>query len=199
MGYSVEMRYFVMKIWSLIDSIYYSISRLQYIKQENGLPSIFRVRITKYKGHKVVLSDGTSVYKNDILVKIHLHNIRILKETQPINGDIKKAMFVYKEVEKSLPYLASYIQNHCRRDDIKAIIGITMINKGTKKLGFESYSIYNRLYRKCKQLIQYPIFFISHPGQTKSIRDKPYPVYLFMSKKILFEKYQENVSSSKYS
>lgn len=71
--------------WGFLDIFYYHLSRLeslaeQYANQKN----ILRVRTTTYKGYNVTLSDGTEIHHNDILIKIHLHNIRILKRNEKI-------------------------------------------------------------------------------------------------------------------
>lgn len=50
--------------------------------------------------------------KNDVLVKIHLHNVQILKELHLMDNDLKKAIILYKKAKESLPYLALYIQRH---------------------------------------------------------------------------------------
>ena len=94
----------------------------------------FGLRLTKYKGRNIVLSDGTQINKNDTLVKIHLHNVRLLKELKNIKSEIKKAKMIYRYVQKSLPGIEIYIRNHCHSNEIKGIIGITPLNKGCERL-----------------------------------------------------------------
>ena len=113
------MRDYLISIWSLIDPLYYCCSRLSYPPCKEG--NIFRVRLTKYKGRNIVLSDGTQINKNDTLVKIHLHNVRLLKELKNIKSEIKKAKMIYRYVQKSLPGIEIYIRNHCHSDKIKGI------------------------------------------------------------------------------
>lgn len=170
-----------------MDPIYFSLTRLQYLNEEKESPTILRVRLTRYKGYRIVLSDGTVINKNDLLIKIHLHNVKILRRTFGIKSEIKKAIITYKLVKQSLPYLATYVQEHVNNEEIKGVIGITVLNRGTEKLGFEKHPIKNRFYKKIKQLIQYPIYLLSH--STTSSKNKPYPVYVFMSKEVLLKKY----------
>lgn len=185
------LRKIMIYLWSIVDPLYFACTRLQYIHREDGEPCVFRVRLTSYKGHPVVLSDGTRIQKNDVLVKIHLHNVRILKEVQSMTSDYRKGAFFYKQIRDSLPYLAYYVKNHWKAQQIKGIIGITMLDSDTlaAKLGFERHRIKNKIYKFIKQMIQYPIYYLSHVNQPSHHKHKVNIQYLFMSKNILLEKY----------
>ncbi|MBM7572146.1 YkoP family protein [Aquibacillus albus] len=171
-------------IWNLLDPVYYSLSNLKQINSKTIQKSIFRVRLTKYKGPNYTLSDGTVIKRNDLLVKIHLYNIKILKEIKTIDNNVKKALLVYKYVKESLPDLVVYINNHVCKDDIKAIIGITTLEKGTKRLGFDSFPITSPFYKWFKQLSWLPLTYLF----SYKVKNH-YPVYLFMSKQQLSNKY----------
>ncbi|WP_318839092.1 YkoP family protein [Priestia endophytica] len=185
----MRMRLFFISAWSTIDPLYYLCTRLHYIEQTRENANIFRVRLTRYKGREVILSDGTIIKKNDVLVKIHLHNVRLLKELQGFNNDLRKTMILYKKVKESLPHLALYIQRHENEKEIKGIVGITMLNKGCERLGFEPYTISSRTYKWFKQLALYPIYLLSTPKRPPKNRKTPSPKYLFMSKGSLLTKY----------
>ncbi|HWO75211.1 MAG TPA: hypothetical protein VNM69_04735 [Bacillus sp. (in: firmicutes)] len=185
----MRLRLYFISLWSIIDPIYYYLTRLRYLDSPAGSPPIFRVRLTKYKGRNVVLSDGTQIQRNDILVKIHLHNVRLLKELSGINNDVKKSLLIYQQVKESMPYLTRYIERHQRNSEIKGIIGITFINKGIKRLGFEQVDIINPFYKWYKLITLYPIHFLSSSQSFLKGNKKPCPSYLFMSKDGLFNKY----------
>jgi hypothetical protein len=53
------MRGFLIAIWSLIDPLYYFCSHLTYLPSEGTEGNIFRIKLTKYKGRDISLSDGT--------------------------------------------------------------------------------------------------------------------------------------------
>lgn len=184
----------IIKLWSILDPIYYSCSRLQSLEQITGHPNIFRVRLTRYRGRDVNLSDGTLIKKNDFLVKIHLHNVRILSEMQNFD-DFKKSLFLYNKVKESLPDLARYISHHKNHNQIKGIIGISFIDKGYKRFGFESFPCTNFSYIWFKRIALYPIHLLSRSENTSKKKKIPTPQYLFMSKNTLCKKYSsiENV------
>lgn len=169
-------------------------TRLQCLEHISNNYNILRVRLTHYKGRDVVLSDGTMIKKNDLLVKIHLHNVRLLKEMKCLDQRINKSIYLYKKVQQSLPDLAIFIIQHKQSELIKGIIGITMIDKGFKRLGFESASLSSRPYLWFKRFALYPIHFISSSKPSNKRKHTPAPQYLFMSKDGLCKKY---VSSTK--
>ncbi|MCQ6277341.1 hypothetical protein JMM81_20935 [Bacillus sp. V3B] len=173
------MRDYLISIWGLIDPLYYHCTRLTYLptKEDN----IFRVRLTKYKGRNIVLSDGTQIKKNDALVKIHLHNVRLLKEFKSMNSEIKKAKMIYNYVKRSLPGIDLYIQNHSHSSEIKGIIGITTLNKGCERLGFEIFDISHPIYKWFKQIAFSPIEMISSQNSFLHVLKHHKPSYLLMS------------------
>ncbi|MBS4209949.1 hypothetical protein KHA95_17925 [Bacillus sp. FJAT-50079] len=181
------MRQYCISAWSFIDPLYVQFTRLQHIKKTCGNQTMMRVRLTKYKGRNIVLADGTAINKNDVLVKIHLHNVKLLRHIQGYDSEVRKALMIYKGVQDSLPSIAHYIYKHRYANDIKGLIGISMLYKGCKKLGFEPHSITNRYYKYFKQLAFFPIYFLSTKNTFK--KEIPTPMYLFMSKESLFQQY----------
>ncbi|PLR81780.1 hypothetical protein CVD25_11475 [Bacillus canaveralius] len=185
----MRLRHYFLLAWSIIDPVYFFLSRLNYLDRTEEKAAIFRVRLTRYKGREVVLADGTKIKKNDVLIKIHLYNVRLLKELQHIENDVKKAVILYKKVKESLPYLALYVHQHKNNREIKGIIGITMINKGCERLGFEPHAISSRPYKWIKQLALYPIYLLSKSEIPRGSK-RPDPLYLFISKDSLLKKYR---------
>lgn len=182
------MKAYLLTVWNILDPIYYSFTRLTYLdKSIGGNTNIFRVRLTRYKGRDVTLSDGTEIKKNDFLVKIHLHNVRLISEMIHIKNEVRKGRFICKCVEHSLPGLLTYIQHHEKNDEIKGIIGITTLAKGSKYLGFESIDIMNPFYKWFKFISFLPICILSS-SKSVSMKKQP-PKYLFMSKEMLVNKY----------
>ncbi|WP_052480348.1 YkoP family protein [Caldibacillus thermoamylovorans] len=91
------MRKVILFCWRLLDPIYYQFTRLTYIDYRKN---IFRVRLTRYLGHPVVLADGTHIQKNDLLLKIHFHNVRLLSELSQIQNEFQKGkvFFIWSKI-----------------------------------------------------------------------------------------------------
>ncbi|CDQ18159.1 hypothetical protein SAMN05192559_10298 [Halobacillus karajensis] len=189
----MRIRLYFIALWKIVDPIYFSCTRLQHLGNKRNHPSIFRVRLTCYKGRDVTLSDGTVIKKNDVLLKIHLHNARLLHEFREMDSDLKKAMILYKKVKESFPHLACYLEQHRDVKDIKGIIGISVLNKGCERLGFDSYTISSPWYKWFKQLAHYPIYLLSTPKPYAIWKKRPSPKYLFMSKDRLLNKYGTSI------
>lgn len=184
------MKGYVLSIWSLIDPIYYFCTRLTIPPYEGIEGNIFRIRLTRYKGRNIVLSDGTQVNKNDTLVKIHLHNVRIMKEFRNTKSELKKAKIIYRNIQKSLPGVELYIRNSCCSHEIKGIIGITLLNKGYERLGFEIFGISNPIYKWFKWLSFLPIeILFTQKNSFWHIFKHRKPNYLLMSTNKLSKMY----------
>lgn len=174
-------------IWNIADPIYFQFTRLEHVKNKSGKRTIMRVRLTKYKGRKITLSDGTEINKNDLLLKVHLHNIKLLRQIQDYNSEVRRALMIYKSVQESLPAIVRHVKTKGYTDEIKGLIGITMLYKGCTKLGFETHPIQNPFYKLFKQVALLPIHLLASKKVTKVI---PEPMYLFMSKDGLLNKYE---------
>lgn len=177
------MKGYLLRLWSFFDPLYFKCTRLCYVFDHAYRKTVFRVRLTRYKGKPVVLNDGTDINKNDLLLKIHLHNAQLLKELSMIKSEIKRAVFIYHQIKHDLPELAKYIQQHHQCANLKGIIGITSLYRGADRLGFNIVPIDSKLYRLFKQSAF--LFINLFTMKTK----KQQPVYLFMSKEHLFNKY----------
>ncbi|MYL40201.1 hypothetical protein GLV99_01060 [Virgibacillus massiliensis] len=179
------MREYLLGFWGSVDPIYFACTRLRYVADTNQQKTLLRVRLTKYKGARIVLSDGTIIEKNDVLVKIHLHNVKLIKELSTIPNEMKRAVFIYHSIKQAMPNLAMFLQSHPSSRQIKGIIGITSLCRGAERLGFEKSALCNRYYRMYKKATLLPINLLA---SNKGIE----PVYLFMSKNKLLNKYGTN-------
>jgi hypothetical protein len=186
------MKGWFLSIWYLLDPIYYSFTRLTYVQDKSKQNLIFRVRVTKYKGREVVLADGTVIRKNDILLKIHLHNVKLLKELHDVQCEVKRGRHIFKAVLTALPALASYIEEHPQKEHLKAVIGITTLHRGCGRLGFETHDIRSRLYQVFKKITFSLIYILSATTFSTESIQKHQPKYLFMSTKDLNKRYRTN-------
>ncbi|WP_050615099.1 YkoP family protein [Bacillus testis] len=176
-------------IWHILDPVYSSFTRLQPIIAKTEKGATFRVRLTKYRGKDIVLSDGTKVCKNDMMLKIHLYNVKIMRDCMYIKNELTKGRAIFKRVKNAMPHLAEYIQNHPQEAKIKGIVGITMINKGFLPLGFECVYPTSKFYAIYKKATHIPIFLLSNASFSRGKLNKHQTVYLMMSKDKLLHFY----------
>jgi hypothetical protein len=181
------MRSYLLSFWNLFDPLYFFLSRLEYLDRTS---SIFRVRLTKYKGKDILLSDGTLIKKNDKLVKIHLHNVKLLKDLTSVKCSVRRGRIIFRNVHMSMPLISEYIFNHKDRNEIKGVIGITMLHKGVEKLGFEAFRPNHPLYRLLKKITQTPLYLMS--AEQPKLSKIPDSYYLIISKDKLEQTYCKN-------
>lgn len=185
------MRGFLLHLWNIVDPFYYFFSRLITLPCKEGEKNILRIRLTTYKGRPVVLSDGTEINKNDKLVKIHLHNVKLIAELRSIESEWRKAKILYRYMKQSLPGVEWFIRNHKKSNEIKGIIGISLLHRGSEKLGFEVFDIKNPLYLLFKRFALLPIELLSTENFSFQHHLRNYhPCYLFMSKETLTTRYR---------
>src|SRR5699024_3174219 len=177
------MKRFLLSLWNMIDPVYFHCTRLCYVPENEKNNTVFRVRLTRYKGRSTVLDDGTPIKKNDVLLKIHLHNVRMLTKLYAIHSEMKRAAYLYHLIKKSLPSLAQFMMEHKKYSDIQAIIGITSLYRGANRLRFEKVLIKSSYYRTFKKCTFFLINLLANSSTPNP------PVYLFMSKSKLFDKY----------
>ncbi|WP_394138145.1 YkoP family protein [Cytobacillus oceanisediminis] len=185
------VRSILLIVWGYLDPIYFPFTRLQYPASDQEREGVFRVRLTKYKGKDLELSDGIIIRKNDLLLKIHLHNVKLLNEFNNIKSELSKGRGIFKRVKESMPVLTTFILKHPEEAKIKGIIGITLINKGFSPLGFECILPENKLYCWFKKTFQLPIFLLSCSKISVANVKRHRTVYLMMSKEKLIEKYKQ--------
>ncbi|MDG5788430.1 hypothetical protein QA612_13150 [Evansella sp. AB-P1] len=179
------MRNHLLNTWDILDPYYHKIRKFASIETDDKI-SVFRVHLIKYKGPTQILSDGNIILKGDLLIKIHLHNIKIIKLLQTITSSKQKTLLLYQMVKKALPKLAKYVNEHELRNKIKGICGVTMLNKLVGRLGFEIKPIPSLSYRILKYFSQLPIHYIS-TGLVAKRYEKRRVSYLFMSKNELLK------------
>ncbi|WP_120188618.1 YkoP family protein [Ammoniphilus oxalaticus] len=179
----------IIHAWSILDKLYFRCSRLEFVDEQRD--NIFRVRLLTYRGPSLSFEDGTTIQSSDLLLKIHLHNYRLMKEMESIDHDIKRALYVYQRVKQSLPGLAHFFVNHPQCDDIKALLGITVLNRGVKPLGFQVSKISNPAYRTLKGWFQLPMMMLLQPHKRLTLLKKGplAPNYLMMTKEQLVNRY----------
>ncbi|GGC94525.1 hypothetical protein GCM10007216_26560 [Thalassobacillus devorans] len=191
------MRQYLVSLWTLFDPLYYRVSRLTYIPGNNKkINNVFRVRIMAYKGSGITLHDGTRIQKHDKVLKIHLHNIRLINEMRSMNHDVNKARHIYKTVRDSMPDLASYLNQHTHRHEVTGIMGITALHKGCRRLGFETAPITNPVYRCMKFLSFIAISTLCMRPPSLGYLKNHQPNYIFISKKQLQNRYLNKIDTN---
>lgn len=182
-----------LSVWGFFDPLYYELTRLQRVPDERDR-NAFRVRLMTYRGRPIRLADGTIVKRGVRVLKVHLHNIALLQDMRHIYGDVARARWLYRHVQQSMPGLCRFLQQHPQFRHVDGMIGITMLNRGCRSLGFQPIPLNNPLYKTYKWVTLLPIFLLSADRPWQTWR-KHEPVYLYMSIPDLLARYDQPLQS----
>ncbi len=179
----------ILSIWGLWDSIYQSCSRLEYIEKGKN---IFRVVLLRYRGESLVTSTQKVIQSGDLILKIHIHNYLFANLCKGIKNDTRMILMLRRHIIESLPQLAAYLATHPQAEQIKGIVGTTMLYKGVEPLGFSISDVPMTLFFRYKRWYLRLMLRIIHPNGVKRLEtfDRNLPLKrVYMSKEELFNRY----------
>lgn len=137
------------------------------------------------------LPDGTLLAPGDRVIELHLNNDFLQKLTTTGRSLEATAMALLRETRRSLPLLARTISQDPACQGTKALIGITMIHRGTTQLGFTVYDL-SPFIRFMVAWYQRWLLFLLHPGGLSHLRrqwSKLVPKKVVISKQELLRRY----------
>ena len=171
-------------LWQKWETIYANINGVQRIDDQ----SLFRLALVKYKGPNLVNEEGQILAKKgDLIGEIHFDNSRFYN----IGTDSENiGINALKKVRFSLPVLANYVANNPDFENVKVYMGVTMLNRGAKKLGF-SVQEYPYRHGRFIAALQKLLIKIYHPLGIKRKTSKLglEPKIVWITKDQLLKKY----------
>lgn len=179
-------RRLLFRIWESWEQLYAKLNHIQRINDHN----LFRLSFSQYKGPNLINENGEILAtRGDMVGEIHFDNIRFQSLGTNLQGIGVRAL---RQIRASLPDLAEHITNDPHNSQIKVYLGITLLNKGAKGLGFyvQDYPYTNG---KLIGLFQKFIMLVYHPAGSKrktKLLDKQ-PRLVWISKEKLIEKYKK--------
>lgn len=179
--------------WRLWDSIYYQLTRLQYVDKASG--NIFRIVVLQYKGRPLETSDGITIQSGDYIARLHIHNCKLAQMLKGIDDENRMVLIVLREIRKSLPRLAQVLVHHPQYPEIKGLVGTTMLYRGARPLGFDVADMESGWYQQFKTVILKLMLFFFHPEGMNRFKRKPeflIPKKVYISVDELMRRYSKN-------
>ena len=123
-------RRLIYRLWQKWEKAYANWKNIRRIDDQ----SLFRLALVKYKGPNLVNEWGQILAKKgDLIGEIHFDNSRF----PSMDTDTKNiGISALKKVRFSLPILANYVAHNPDFKSVNVYLGVTMLNKGAKNLGF---------------------------------------------------------------
>lgn len=179
----------LLKFWRAWELCFEKLAGLKAVGEENN--SLFRLAVRCYRGKAMQLPDGTFIKPGDKVGELHLNN-DLLHSLSSDNGSIESlAVRMLRETKRSLPLLASVVHQDPAYQGIKALIGITLIHRGTTRLGFSVYDL-SPWIESVVAWYQRWLLFLLHPGGLSHLRrqwHKLVPKKVVISKDDLINRY----------
>jgi len=178
----------ILRVWGAWDTIYQRCTRLRYIEKGNN---IFRIVLLRYRGEPLHTSDNRVIQTGDLIVKLHIHNYFFATLCQGINDDLRAVLLLRRHILQSLPKLAAYLAALDEVEEIKGIVGTTMLHKGVEPLGFSISDVpMNWFFRYKRWYLRLMVRLIHPDGKQRLARWDQMPLKrVYMSKEELFRRY----------
>lgn len=164
----------------------------------NAVDATFKLAVRKHHGQPITLPDGTVLSPGDLIGELHFDNNLLFKLTSQSPHLEQASIKLLRHVKDSLPQVAEVLTTDPRYSDIKAIAGITMINRGAKFFGFGTYDIEPRIFRHATTWYQRWLLVVFHPNGLAHLlkhRSKMVPKMIAISKAELIRRYHKNHSA----
>ncbi len=184
-------RVLAIRLWEKWEWLFSHLYNVERINAHN----LLRLSRTRYKGPFLYSKEGEILVKRgDWVGEIHFDNIRFLRKEADSHALGIQAL---REIRKSLSELAHYVAKKSDHDDITAFIGLTLINRGAKGLGFHIEEVPSTVFTRGIAILQRAILRIYHPtGKDRVMKERnSQPKLLWISKEEFLEKwvYQEKM------
>lgn len=185
----------LLMLWGYWDSIYQRCTRLRYVEKGNN---IFRIVLLRYRGEPLITSDQRIINHGDLIVKLHIHNYYFATLCKGIKDDLRLALLLRRHIMLSLPKLAVYLERLERREEIKGIVGTTMLHKGVEPLGFSISDVPMTWFFRYKRWYLRLMLRIIHPEGKRRVQSWKQEMPLkrvYMSKDQLLGRYGSSMHS----
>jgi len=156
----------VFRVWEKWEHYYARKHRVERVDATN----IFRLEKSAYDGPSLYAEDGALLAeKGDIVVELHLDNIRLQAKGRDVQKTGLKAM---RQILDSLPGVARYVAENPTYDNIKVFATQTLLYRGVKGFGFTAQEIPDTLKSRGIAKLQKMIMRVYHPAGKNRRNDR---------------------------
>lgn len=141
----------LIKLWLGWETVFHKVMKLKAVKVKEEEASMLHYRLITYKGAELMMQQDV-LCNGDLVAELHFDNKRLSEIAFTSKNPLVVAVKTIREVERALPKLASMLAAERRAKHIKAIQGITMINRGADKLGFSIHSLPDGFFKKSTEM-----------------------------------------------
>lgn len=182
-------------LWLLWEKVFHIIFHIQSTNKEDP---IFHFRVRPYHGEPILMHDGTKLSSGDRVMELHFDNKMLFEIGSRSKSPVQLAIKMVRGVEKELPNLAKYVVDHPELHDLKALYGVSMINRGPEKFGFTVTDLPKGLFASSSQIYLKFLLRIIHPdggARIKQSSQELVPKLIVMPIDFLVKQYLQDGSN----
>lgn len=175
----------VFALWQRWEHFYARLFKVKRIDSTN----LFRLTKRCYQGPNLYTPEGTLVAaKGDLFGEIHLDSIRL---QMPKSSDLSIGLTALKRVKASMSALAQHLYENPEFSDIKVLAGVTFLNRGVQRLGFNVQDLPPTPSLKRIAQLQKMIMRVYHPSGNRRNNQRlgPIPKLVWITKEDLFKRF----------
>lgn len=176
-------------LWLLWEKLFHLMFRLQSAGENEPM---FHFRKIRYSGKPIVMNGGITLEKGDPVLEMHFDNKKLFEYGSKAKSSVHLAIQLVRQTEKSLPQIAEFIEQHPEFSQVKALYGITMINRGPEQFGFTIADMPSGWFAKSTTFYLRLLMSVIHPNgreRVKEHQDQMVPKIIVIPTSVLLEMY----------
>ncbi|WP_068784662.1 polysaccharide deacetylase family protein [Paenibacillus phocaensis] len=184
----------IVALWLLWEKIFHVVFQL---KTPNPEDPIFHFRIRPYHGKPVAMNDGKVLQAGDQVMELHFDNKKLYEIGTRSRTTVQLAIQMIRGVEKTLPLLAKYVTDHPELSEVKALYGVSMINRGPEQFGFIITDLPRGWFASSTKIYLKLLMSVIHPAGTSRLKEQSQelvPKMIVMPMDVLLERFADHGS-----
>ena len=142
-----------------------------HLKSANKEDAFLHFRIRTYHGDKVIMTGGTELVSGDRVMELHFDNKKLFEISSRSRTPVQLAIKMIRKMDSALPELASYVVNHPELHDVKALYGVSMINRGPEQFGFTVTDLPKGWFASSSRIYLKLLMSVIHPEGSSRLKE----------------------------
>lgn len=185
----IGMKKVVVKLWLGWEKVFHLVTHLKTITPQNPF---LHYRIRPYQGERVLMTDGKFLEKGDSIIELHFDNHKLYQLGTTSRSSVHLAIRMIRAMEKQLPDLARIAAKDPDASEVKALYGVTMINRGPEQFGFFVKDLPKGWFAASSSIYLKILMSVIHPQGQKRLKEgnqKMVPKMIIMPMDVLYERF----------
>lgn len=182
---------FILGLWPFLDIIFSWYLRLKPLRQDKI--ATINIELRCHRGRPVKLDDGSVISPGDPLIELHLNNAWFLHKKRTINSPANMIWELRSAFSEDLKYLAEQIAEGKFAPEIKAVHGMTLLDRASQRLGFTVMELPDTPWKHLRRFYLAGLMQAYHLQGARRLATGTKPLVLkelWMSRLKLLEKYR---------